>query len=77
MGAGVCRWIMGAASSLAGVSGCRVQASVWMVRRRVAGCISIAAVGVGQTALDGELKELVVGQVTVERIILKAQRRSC
>lgn len=74
MGVVVCRWIMGAAAGLAGVSGCRVlAATVRWARRRG----SSVAVCVGQTALDGELHQLVIAQVTIGRIILEGQTGTC
>ena len=82
VGAVVCRWIVGAVAWLVVVSGCRIQAGTvgWM-RRHGSGGNSVGVgsvtVQVSQTALDGELKQLIVTQVTVERIILEGHAGSC
>lgn len=67
---------MGAVAGLVGVPGCRFQAGVvrWMRRHdRLGGGIAKC---VGQAALDGELQQLLITQVTVERIILAGQTRT-
>lgn len=72
VGAVVCRWTVGAVPGLLWVSGYRAQvASVRLSWRRLSGSGGGVVPCVGQTALDGELQQLVIAQVTVERIILE------
>lgn len=76
------RWVLGAGAGLVGVSGCRAQViAVRSVMRCGGGSggvgVAGVAVGVGQTALDSELHQLVIAQVAVEGIILEGQTGSC
>lgn len=79
-GAVVYRWIVGAVAGLVGVSGCRIQVAAFRWARGHGGGGGggggSVAVCVGQAALDGELQQLVITQVTVERIILEGQSGS-
>lgn len=81
VGAVVCRWIVGAVAWLVVVSGCRIQAGAvrWMRRRGGGNSVGVCSVTVqvGQTALDSELQQLIIAQVTVERIILEGNAGSC
>lgn len=81
MGAVVCRWIMGAAAGPLSVSGRSGQVTgvrwAWSHGGGGGGGGISVAVCVGQTALDSELQQLVISQVTVERIILEGQTGSC
>lgn len=68
---------MGAVAGLVGVPACRFQAGVVRRMRRRDRLSAGVAVCVGQAALDGELQQLLITQVTVERIILQGQTRTC
>lgn len=70
LGAVAWRWIVRRATGLVSVSCWRVW-SVVIVMRSVS-CVGSggAAVRLSQTALDGQLHQLIIAQITVERIIL-------
>lgn len=76
----LCRWIVGAEAGPVSVSGRSGQVAgvrwAWSHGGGGGGGVSVA-VCVGQTALDSELQQLVISQVTVERIILDGQTGSC
>lgn len=71
---------MGAVAGLVGVSGCRDRLRVQAAARGVSrhgGSNGVDAVCFGQTALDGKLQQLIITQVTVERIIFEGQNGAC
>lgn len=77
---------MEAEIGLVGVSGCRLAVKrcgsgssciAGCVAGCVAGWVGVGTVRVSQTAFNSELQQFVITQVTVDRIILKAQTGSC
>ena len=63
LGAAVYRWIVGAA----------VRSGQFVLRLGIGHLGSGVMLGVSQTALNGELQQLVIVQVAVQRIILESQ----
>lgn len=72
----VYRWIVGAVAGLVGVPGCRFWVGVVRWIRWRGRLSNGVAVCVGQAAIDGELQQLLITQVIVERIILPGQTRT-